>query len=198
MLNGERLVIASNNANKVREIKAILKDGFAWIVPMGEAGLDMDVEETGDTFERNAVLKAGAVAKAAGCWAIADDSGLCVDALGGAPGVRSSRWSGAGDEANNEKLLHELEGKKNRSARYICVIALTSPEGDVLTAEGRCEGSIGFEPRGRRGFGYDPLFIVPGRGCTMAELSDEDKNAISHRGNALKALLTKMREKGLL
>jgi XTP/dITP diphosphohydrolase len=198
MQNNERLVIASNNAHKVREIKAILAGCFSDICSMSEAGLNMEVEETGKTFEQNAIIKAEAVAKAGDCWALADDSGLCVDTLGGAPGVHSSRWSGGGDEANNDKLLHELEGKENRFAHYMCVMALANPGGVALTAEGRCEGSIGFERKGAGGFGYDPLFVVPGKGCTMAEMSDEEKNAISHRGNALKTLVRKIREKGML
>jgi XTP/dITP diphosphohydrolase len=197
MLNNERLVIASNNANKVREIKAILVGRFAEIVSMGEAGLDLEVEETGDTFEQNAVLKAEAVAKVSGSWALADDSGLCVDALGGAPGVFSARWSGGGDEANNEKLLREMEGKTDRAAHYACVMALADPGGVVLAAEGRCEGSIGFAPKGERGFGYDPLFITEGYGCMMAELPDDVKNGVSHRRRALDALLIKMGEMGL-
>jgi XTP/dITP diphosphohydrolase len=196
MLGDERLVIASNNANKIREIKAILHGYFMDIVSMGEAGLAMEVEETGDTFEENAVLKAKAVAKAAGCWALADDSGLCVDALGGAPGIYSSRWSGKGDEPNNEKLLEEVTKKPIRTARYVCVMALANPAGNVVTAEGQCNGIIGLVRRGGGGFGYDPLFVLPERRCTMAELSDEEKNAISHRGNALRALLAKIGEKG--
>lgn len=197
MLRDERLVIASNNPHKVREIQAILGGVFAGIVPMAGAGLDMDVAETGNTFAENAALKARAVANAAGCWALADDSGLCVDALGGAPGVYSARWSGGGDEDNNEKLLREMEGRANRSAHYACAMALAGPDGAVLTAEGRCEGAIGFERRGKGGFGYDPLFVLPGSGRTMAELTDEEKNAISHRGLALMALIDKMREEGL-
>jgi XTP/dITP diphosphohydrolase len=197
MLSNDRLVIASNNANKVREIKAILSGKFAGILSMAEAGLDMDVEETGETFEENAVLKAAAVAKAAGCWALADDSGLCVDALDGRPGVYSARYSGAGDEANNDKLLTEMQGRADRSARYMCVMALANPDGTVLSAEGRCEGSVGFERKGNRGFGYDPLFQVEGYGCAMAELADDVKNSISHRRNALDALLVKMMEKNL-
>lgn len=197
MLSNERLVIASNNANKVREIKAILGGRFSEVVSMGEAGLDMEVEETGDTFEQNAVLKAEAVAAAACCWALADDSGLCVDTLGGAPGVYSARWSGGGDEANNDKLLRESEGKADRSAHYACVMALANPDGVVLTAEGRCEGSIGFERKGKRGFGYDPLFITENYGCAMAELEDDIKNGISHRRKALDALMQQMGEKGL-
>jgi XTP/dITP diphosphohydrolase len=197
MADNDRLVIASNNANKIREIKAILHRIFKEIVSMGEAGLAIEVEETGDTFKENAVLKATAVANAAKCWALADDSGLCVDALGGAPGIYSSRWSGKGDEQNNEKLLEEMKNKTIRSARYMCVVALAHPGGFAITAEGICEGSIGFRRKGRGGFGYDPLFVLPERRCTMAELFDGEKNAISHRGNALRALLAKIGENGL-
>lgn len=194
MLNNKRLVIASNNPNKIREIKAILGGRFAEIVSMGEAGIDLDVEETGETFEQNALLKAQSVAQVSGCWALADDSGICVDALGGMPGVRSARWSGGDDEANNDKLLDEMRGKTDRSAHYACAMALADPLGFTLTAEGRCEGAIGHVRRGKRGFGYDPLFVVEGYGCMMAELPDEVKNGISHRKRALEALLVKMRE----
>jgi XTP/dITP diphosphohydrolase len=198
MPGNERLVIASNNANKVREIKAILGGRFAEILSMGEAGISMEVEETGETFEENAVIKARAVAAVAGCRALADDSGICVDALGGAPGVRSARWSGGGDEANNRKLLAELGGRENRRAHYACVMALARPDGAVLTAGGRCEGSIGFALKGTRGFGYDPLFVVDGYGATMADLPDDVKNGISHRKRALEALVLRMRESGLV
>lgn len=197
MRSNDRLVIASNNAHKVREIKAILQDRFAGIQSMAEAGLDLEVDETGETFEANAVLKAVAVARAAGCWALADDSGLCVDALGGAPGVYSARWSGKGDQGNNDKLLDEMAGKENRAARYACAMALADPDGFTLTAEGYCEGAIGHEPRGKRGFGYDPLFLVDEFDCAMAELPDEVKNSISHRKRALEALIAKMEEMGL-
>lgn len=194
MLGNERLVIASNNVNKIREIKAILSGRFAEIVSMGEAGIDLDVEETGETFVQNAILKAQAVAQAADGWALADDSGICVDALGGRPGVYSARWSGGGDEANNGMLLKEMQGREDRDARYVCVMALANPAGFLLTAEGRCEGAIGHEPKGNRGFGYDPLFIVEGYSCMMAELPDDVKNSISHRKRALEALLCRMRE----
>ena len=196
-MRNETLIIASNNANKVREIKAILAGKFARILSMREAGLDMEVEETGQTFEENAVLKARAVADAAGAWALADDSGICVDALGGAPGVYSARYSGAGDQANNDKLLAELVGETDRAAHYACVMALAGPEGFLLTAEGRCKGTIAHEPRGSRGFGYDPLFDVEGYACRMAELPDEEKNRISHRRRALDALLMKMAAQGI-
>ena len=192
----ERLVLATNNHHKVREIRAILGGRFGDIVTMREAGLDLEVEENGQTFEENAVLKARAVAQVTGSWALADDSGICVDALGGAPGVWSARYSGLekDDQANNEKLIHELAGKENRSAHYACVIALAGPGGELLTAEGRCEGRIGYEPKGTRGFGYDPYFIPTGSESTMAELTDEEKNAISHRKRALEGLLAKLEQ----
>lgn len=188
----ERLVIASNNAHKVREIKAILAGRFSEILSMGEAGLTLEVEETGETFRENAVLKARAVAAAAGSFALADDSGLCVDALGGGPGVYSARYSGGGDGANNRKLMREMAGQRDRKARYVCAIALAGPDGSLVTAEGRCEGRIGYEPKGEQGFGYDPLFIVDEYGCAMAELPDEVKNGISHRRRALDGLLMKL------
>ncbi len=197
MLSKDRLVIASNNEHKVREIKAILSDRFGGIQSMAEAGINLDVDETGKTFAENAVLKAVAVAKAAGCWALADDSGICVDALDGAPGVYSARWSGLGDQGNNEKLMVEMAGKQNRAAHYACAMALANPDGFVLTAEGRCDGTIGTEPKGLRGFGYDPYFIVQEFGCAMAELPDDVKNSISHRKQALEALLVRMGEMGL-
>ncbi len=188
-----RLVIASNNAGKIREIKAILGARFPSIVSMAEAGLHMDIEETGATFEENAILKARAVALACGGPALADDSGLAVDALGGAPGIYSARYSGGDDQDNNDKLLREMQGMADRRARYVCAMALAHPDGMVLTAEGRCEGIIGTEPRGKRGFGYDPLFLVEGYdGQTMAELPDEEKNCISHRKRAIEALLDKL------
>ena len=197
MLSKDRLVLATNNAHKAREIKAILSGRFSGIQTMAEAGLSMDVEETGATFVANAALKAVAVAKAAGCWALADDSGLCVDALKGAPGVYSARWSGLGDQGNNDKLLDEMAGKQDRAARYACAMALANPEGFVLMAEGFCEGAIGQQPKGQRGFGYDPLFVVREHGCAMAELPDEVKNSISHRKRALEALIARMGEMGL-
>ena len=192
MWNNSRLVIASNNPGKIREIKAILQHRFGDILSMAEAGLNMDVPETGATFEENAVLKAVAVAREAGCTALADDSGLAVDALGGAPGIYSARYSGGDDLDNNDKLLRDMESKRDRKARYICVMALAAPDGAVITAEGRCEGSIAHEQKGKRGFGYDPLFLVDGYGCAMAELSDDVKNGISHRKHAIEALLSKL------
>jgi XTP/dITP diphosphohydrolase len=144
--------------------------------------------EDGDTFEANAVKKAVEIARATGCWALADDSGLEVDALGGAPGVYSARYAGepCSNEANNEKLLRELAGRENRAARFRCVIALSDPEGNARTVDGDCRGSIAHRERGTGGFGYDPLFVPDGYNETYAELSPEVKHSISHRGRALR------------
>jgi XTP/dITP diphosphohydrolase len=162
------------------------------------------VEEDGETFCDNAVKKATVIAKAIGEWALADDSGLEVDALGGAPGVYSARYAGLdhhgerNDRENNAKLLKELAGVpiSRRTARFRSVIALASPEGKVWTAEGICEGYIGLEPRGEKGFGYDPLFYLPEYGLTMAELTEEEKNRISHRAKAMERFLPLLIEVG--
>ena len=195
MTSGDALILATNNAHKVREIKTILSGRFPVIRTMAEAGLALDPEETGATFKENAVIKARAVAEAAGAWALADDSGICADALGGAPGVYSARYSGAGDEANNQKLLAELADKPSRAAHYACAVALAGPAGELVTAEGRCDGTVGFTPRGSGGFGYDPYFIPEGYTRTMAELTEAEKNEISHRKRALEALLLKLGER---
>ncbi|MCL4078757.1 XTP/dITP diphosphatase [Coriobacteriia bacterium Es71-Z0120] len=189
-----RVVVASTNEGKVREIRHVLEP-LGWdVVRAADLGAEaLEVEETGSTFLENALLKARAYAEHFGCVALADDSGLEVDALGGAPGVRSARYAGepSDDAANNAKLLAELADVPagERTARFRCVVALVWPDGRVLAADGVCEGAIGFEPRGSGGFGYDPLFwpaAAPGR--TMAELSPAEKSAISHRGSALRAL----------
>lgn len=198
-----RVVVASNNEGKVREIRHVLEP-LGWeVLRAADLGLQApEVEETGATFLDNALLKARAYAEAFGCAALADDSGLVVDALGGAPGVRSARFAGepSDDAANNAKLLAELAEvpASERTARFQCVVALVWPDGRVLAADGTCEGSIGFEPRGSGGFGYDPLFLpdaAPGR--TMAELSPDEKSAISHRGSALRALRAALEQTGL-
>ncbi len=182
------LVIASKNPGKIREIRQILAELPLRVVD--DAALP-DVVEDGDSFAANARKKAVEIARHTGTWALADDSGLEVDALRGAPGIHSARWSGRGDEANNEKLLAELEGvpAEARTARYRAVVAVAAPDGRVVAeADGACEGRIGFERKGAGGFGYDPLFVLPEFGCTMAELSAEAKNRISHRGKALERL----------
>lgn len=182
------IVIASKNKGKIREIRQIYADLPVSIVEVPDLP---EVVEDGATFAENARKKAVSAARHSGRWALADDSGLEVDALGGAPGIHSARWSGGGDEANNDKLLAELAGvaAPARTARYRAVVAVADPDGRIVAeAEGVCEGLIGFERRGTGGFGYDPLFIVPPYGRTMAELPPEVKNALSHRGQALRRL----------
>lgn len=182
------IVIASKNKGKIREIRQIYADLPVSIVEHPDLP---DVVEDGDSFSANARKKAVEIARHTGKWALADDSGLEVDALGGAPGIHSARWSGGGDEANNDKLLAELRDvpPPARTARYRAVVVIASPEGRVVAeADGSCEGLIGFVRKGAGGFGYDPLFVVPQFGQTMAELSSETKHSISHRGEALRRL----------
>ena len=189
-----KLIIASNNTHKLIEIKAILGNHFGEILSMREAGIEHETVEDGETFLQNAEKKAREIAEISGCCALADDSGLCVDALGGAPGIYSARFAGVhgDDEANNDLLLEKLSGAADRRAHYTCAMALVFPDGRELTAEGYRYGEIGTERKGTNGFGYDPLFVLPERGCTTAELSPEEKNAISHRANALHELVKKL------
>ena len=190
-----KLILASNNAHKLREIRAILGGDFEEIVSLREAGIDHETVEDGQTFLENAEKKAREIAELSGCCALADDSGLCVDALGGAPGIYSARFCGVhgDDAANNRLLLEKLEGVEDRGAHFTCAVALVRPDGSSVCAEGYFYGQIAREETGSNGFGYDPLFFVPEYGCTSAELPPETKNAISHRANALKALLKKLR-----
>ena len=190
-----KLIIASNNAHKLTEMKAILAPFFDDVQSMREAGLEHETVEDGETFMENAVKKARELAEISGCCAIADDSGLCVDTLGGAPGVYSARYSGVhgDDKANNAKLLRELEGVENRGAHYACAIALAWPDGRLLTAEDYLYGEIAHDERGSNGFGYDPLFLIPELGLRTAEISPEEKNRISHRGKALRQLVEKLK-----
>ena len=190
-----KLIIASNNAHKLVEIKAILGGLFDEILSMREAGIDHETIEDGATFMENAEKKAREIAEIAGCCALADDSGICVDALGGAPGIYSARFCGrhGDDRANNRLLLEKLAGREDRGAHYTCAIALVRPDGSQVCAEGRMFGRIGYEEIGENGFGYDPLFFLPEYGCTAAQLSPEQKNLISHRASALHALLEKLR-----
>lgn len=192
-----RVIVATGNPHKVGEIRASLTAAGFEFVPAADAGVWIEPEETGETFLQNARIKARAAFELFGCAALADDSGLEVDALDGAPGVRSARYAGAkaSDAANNAKLLSALLDvpAEKRTARFRCVIVFIAEDGSEVVAEGACEGSIGFSLRGDRGFGYDPLFLpgaVPGR--TMAELALEEKTAISHRGRALAALREKI------
>lgn len=187
----ERIVLATRNRGKLAELRRILGDLDVELVPADELGLD-DVEETGDTFETNALLKARAAAEEAGSPAMADDSGLVVDALDGAPGVRSARFAGVhgDDEANNAKLLDELEDVPDdeRTARFVCAAALVTPDGREWVRHGTMEGRIVREPRGDGGFGYDPLFAGQGETRTNAELPADVKDARSHRGAAFRAM----------
>ena len=189
-----KLIIASNNAHKLTEMKAILAPFFDDVQSMREAGIEHETVEDGATFLDNAVKKARELAEISGCCAIADDSGLCVDALGGAPGVYSARFSGVhgDDAANRKKLLEELDGVENRAAHFSCAIALVWPDGKVVTAEDALYGWIAHDERGTNGFGYDSLFLLPERGVRTAEISPAEKNAISHRGKALRQLVKKL------
>lgn len=194
-----KLIIASNNAHKLTEIKAILGDFFEEIVSLREAGIDHETVEDCDSFLGNAHKKAREIAELSGCCALADDSGLCVDALGGAPGIYSARYSGVhgDDAANNRKLLEALREVPDcrRGAHFTCAIVLARPDGSTVETEGYFYGVIAHAERGQNGFGYDPLFFLPERGCTSAELSPEEKNRVSHRAAALHALVAKL-EKG--
>ena len=183
-----RIVLATRNIDKVGEIREILK-GFD-LLSLDEFPGAPEVEETGETLEENAVLKAGEISRNTGMAALADDSGLEVEILGGLPGVRSARFAGedAGYEDNNRELLKLLAGAKNRRARFRCVMALSYPSGETATGEGVCAGSITESPRGGGGFGYDPVFLVEGLDKTFAELAPEEKNLISHRAAALRKI----------
>lgn len=184
------LVIATRNRHKLEEIQAIFALPSLHLLSSFDFPDVPDVEETGTTFEENAALKARALATATGRWAMGDDSGLEVEALGGAPGVYSARYAGlpAVDyAANNRKLLHALAGSANRRARFRTVLALAAPDGRLFTVEGACEGVIADAPSGAGGFGYDPLFIPDGETLTFAEMPAERKNRISHRARALAA-----------
>lgn len=181
------IVLATNNKNKVREIKELLKDAPVEIKCLADFGPLPTVAEDGDTFEENAYKKAHHYARVLGLPCLADDSGLVVDALNGKPGVHSARYAGekASDREKCDKLLREMEGKKDRKARFECVLSLATPGGPALTWEGRCEGKITTERHGESGFGYDPVFFYPDFGKTFAEVSMEEKNRVSHRGKAL-------------
>lgn len=185
-----KIAIATNNPNKLREIRAILGGFFDEALSLADLGIDIDIEETGTTLTENALIKARTIRDLTGLPALADDSGLMVDALGGAPGVYSARYAGEehDDKKNNALLLKNLEGKP-RDAKFCSVIALCYPDGRELTAEGSVRGVILEEERGTGGFGYDPLFFSPELGKTFAEATPEQKNSVSHRSRALRAML---------
>ncbi len=192
-----KLIIASGNQHKVREIKEILGDTFSPIISMKEAGIDHETLEDGSTFLENARKKADEIAAISGCAVIADDSGLCVDALNGAPGIYSARYCGhhGDDEENNRQLLLHMQGVENRRAHYTCAMVITYPDGSHTEAEGYMFGMLLSQGRGTGGFGYDPLFVPDGKDKTLAEYTAEEKNAISHRAKALEAVLEKVKSR---
>lgn len=185
-------LLASNNAGKLREFREIFSEDT--ILSLKEVSLEIEVEEDGTTFEENAIKKAREIAKISGMTAIADDSGLCVDALDGAPGVYSARYAGedATDRQRIEKLLEEMKNLSNRTARFVSVVALCTPDGEIVTACGECEGEILQEALGEGGFGYDPVFYVKEFDQTFGQITGEEKNSISHRGRAIRALKKKL------
>ena len=191
-----KLVLASKNEKKLVEMNDILSHLGIEVCSEAEAGVDLEVEETGTTFEENSLLKARAVMEASGLPAIADDSGLCVDCLSGAPGVYSARYGGEGlsDEDRYKILLENMRGQLTRTAKFVSVITCCFPNGDVLSARGECPGTIAYAPMGDGGFGYDPVFFVPELKKTFSQLAPEEKNAVSHRGKALESFKEKLEE----
>lgn len=193
-----KFVVASTNNGKIKEIKKVLQDTPFDVISMTEAGFNDEIEETGSTFEENALIKAQAVAAKVNAIVMADDSGLEVDALKGAPGVYSARYAGEGanDKDRNMKLLKELESTPDdkRQARFVSAIAVVMPGGRNFVVRGTCEGIIAREPSGDNGFGYDPLFYMPEFGATMAEITIDEKNKVSHRGRALVKMVENLKE----
>jgi len=197
-----KIVFATGNQGKVNEIREILKDLDAEVITMKEAGVDIDIEENGRTFTENAIIKAKAVMEATGCLTLADDSGLEVDYLNKEPGIHSARYMGhdTSYDIKNQSIIDKLEGvpDEKRSARFVCAIAAVFPDGRTESVEATMEGRIGYEIVGCNGFGYDPIFYLPEKGCTSAEITREEKNAISHRGKALRAMRDRLIEIGEL
>ena len=189
-------ILASNNSGKLKEMREMLIKLGCDVISQKEAGLDLDVEETGTTFEENAFLKAEAACKGSGLPAIADDSGLCVEALFGEPGVYSARYAGENktDKERNEYLLEKMRDKKDRRAKFVSTVAVVFPNGDRISTSGECHGELLYAPKGKNGFGYDPLFYVAEFDSTMAEMEPEIKNSISHRGRAIAALGEKLKK----
>ncbi len=195
----KRIVFATGNAGKMREIRMIMEDMGMEIFSMKEIGVNPDIVEDGATFTENAVIKAKAVAALTDAIVLADDSGLEIDALNKEPGIYSARYMGEDTSyrIKNANLIERLEGvpEEKRTARFVCAIAAVLPDGELLTTLGTVEGRIGYEEKGENGFGYDPIFFLPEFGCTSAELTDEQKNEISHRGKALRAMKQLLQEK---
>ena len=190
----QKFVLATHNPGKLKEMSSILSRFGVEVVSPKELGITVDVEETGATFAENAMLKAKTICAAAGLPAIADDSGLCVDALNGGPGVYSARYGGEGldDKGRYTLLLNSMRGQATRAAHFTCSIACAFPNGDILTAEGQVQGTIAFAPMGEGGFGYDPVFFYPPLAKTFGQLTAEEKSTISHRGQALKEFSAKL------
>ena len=192
-----KLIIASNNAHKIYEIKKILGSKFDEILSIREAGVEHETVEDGSTFMENSLKKAREISAITGCAALADDSGICAHALDGAPGIFSARFAGEykgqeSDDKNNALLIERLADKDDKSAHYTCAMSLVYPDGREVCAEGYMYGKIIDTPRGSAGFGYDPIFVPDGESRTVAEMTDEEKNLISHRANALALLLQKI------
>ena len=187
----QRLIFATGNEHKMKEIREILDESKYEIISMKEAGVDIDIVEDGKTFEENAIIKAEAIRKT-NCLVLADDSGLEVDYLDKAPGIYSARFMGEDTSyrIKNKAIIDKLAGvpDEKRTARFVCAIAAAFPDGKTITRRGTIEGIIGYEERGENGFGYDPIFFLPEYGKSTAELSPEEKNTISHRGNALRLI----------
>lgn len=188
----KRLIFATGNQDKMREIREILADLPMEIVSMKEAGIDVEIREDGDSFEANARIKAETICRMTGELVLADDSGLEIDYLNKEPGIYSARYMGEDTSYHikNANLIERLDGvpDEKRTARFVCAVAAAFPDGTVKTVRETIEGRIGYEERGSNGFGYDPIFYVPEYGCSTAELTDAQKNAISHRGKALRAM----------
>lgn len=196
------MIFATGNQDKIKEIRAILGDIGEEILSMKEAGIELDIVEDGATFEENAIIKAKAVAKLTGQLALADDSGLEVDALNKEPGIYSARYMGVDTpyEVKNRNIIERLNGVegKDRSARFVCAIAAVFPDGEVITTRGTIEGVIAKEPAGNNGFGYDPIVYVPEYGMTTGQMEPEAKNKISHRGKALMAMKKILEERHII
>ena len=194
-----KLIFATGNENKMKEIRQIMSDMDVEIISMKQAGISADIVEDGTTFEENAIIKAKAIAQLTKEIVLADDSGLEIDYINKEPGIYSARYMGEDTSyrIKNQNLIDRLKDAKDeeRSARFVCAIAAAFPDGEVLTTIGTIEGRIAYEEKGENGFGYDPIFYVPEFGCTTAELSEEDKNKVSHRGNALRAMKEKLKLK---
>lgn len=192
----KKIIFATGNENKMKELRQIMEDLPVEILSLKQAGITADIVEDGTTFEENALIKAKAIAEITNEIVLADDSGLEIDALNKEPGIYSARYMGEDTSyrIKNQNLIERLEGvaEEKRTARFVCAIAAAFPEGEVLTTIGTIEGRIAHEEKGENGFGYDPIFYVPEFGCTTAELSEEEKNRISHRGNALRAMKEKL------